>query len=784
MKQSTYSLLERFVDFCINKRVIAMAILGVLTLGMLYLAKDTVIKTVFNDLLPADHPYIAINDKFKETFGGSNMVSIMLEVDKGEIFDLTVLKKVRQMQRDLMMVDAVNQFQVISLASKKLREIRASTEGIISSPLMWPNLPEGKAGMAHLRDSVLENSLVYGRYVSLDLKSTLITVDFYDQLLNYQTAFPEIMDIVKANEGDGVKIRVAGEPILYGWVNHYMGETMVIFFVTVLFMVFLLFIITRTWRGTILPLLAGVVSAIWALGAAVLLDYNLDPLLIVLAFLITARAISHSVQLVTRFDDEISGGAESGIAASRAAMIGMFKPGMLGVFTDAGCAFVVVFLTTIPMLEKVSIVGGIWVSTIAISGVVMTPVLLSWCKKPEGYAHPLNIFPAVQKILGFFIWVVTSRARYFVLIGTAIIFVISGLYAFNLNVGDANPGSPILWQDSRYNSDWGAINDQFQGSDRMFVALAAKEKGALKEGVVFDNMDRLQRFMEAQPEVGGTLSFSDVIPGIKRMLRENNPRYKEFGESVNENGELIYMFTSGTEPGDMDRYTDAKYMNYAVTMYFHDHQGDTIRTAVTRVKEYMEKYPLEKAEYKLAGGLIGVLAAVNEVILAGQIESIAFSLLIVIFFCVLIYKSMVAGMFFLTPVVISNTLTFSYMAFKGIGMSINTLPVVALGIGLGVDYTFYIVDGIREELYKEYDIVKAIAKSISSAGRGVLVTAVTLTAGVIFWCFSSLRFQADMGILIGIWLFISAATSLFVMPAIVYVFKPEFVVGKGGKLSG
>jgi predicted RND superfamily exporter protein len=773
-------LLEKFVDFCIYRRVACMSILGVLTLVMLYYATQIEIKTVFNDLLPADHPYVAINNEFKQTFGGSNIVSIMLEVKDGEVFQEKIMKKVQDMTRALQRVDAVNPFQVISLASKKLRDIKASSEGIVSSPLMWPDIPKDKVEMKHLRDAVLENTLVYGRYVSLDLKATLITVDFYDQLLDYTKAFPQINKIIADNEGDGVHIRVAGEPMLYGWVNHYMAETMIIFAITVCCMVLVLFIITRTWRGTMLPLLAGVVSAIWGVGSSALLGFNMDPLLIVLAFLITARAISHSVQLVTRFDDEVSAGAESTIAAARAAMIGMFKPGVLGVGTDAGCAFVVVFLTTIPLLQKVSIIGGLWVSSILVSGVVMTPVLLSWCKNPKGYAHPINVFPAVQKILGFFIWVVTSRCRYFVLIGTAIIFVISGLYALNLKVGDANPGSPILWQHSQYNEDWGAINDQFQGSDRMFVVLSAKEHNYLKEGVCFENMDRLQRYMEAQPEVGGSLSFSDVIPGVKRMLRENNPRYKELGNNVNENGELIYMFTSGTEPGDMDRYTDAVYMNYAVTMYFHDHQGETIRTAFARVKEFIEKNPLEKAEYKLAGGLIGVLGAVNEVILAGQIESIAFSLLIVIFFCVVIYRSMIAGMFFLTPVVIANTLTFSYMAYRGIGMSINTLPVVALGIGLGVDYTFYIIDGVREELFKEYDLVKALAKSLSSAGRGVFVTCITLTVAVVFWIFSSLRFQAEMGLLIGIWLFISAVTSLFVMPSIVYIFKPEFVVGKEG----
>jgi len=260
-------------------------------------------------------------------------------------------------------------------------------------------------------------------------------------------------------------------------------------------------------------------------------------------------------------------------------------------------------------------------------------------------------------------------------------------------------------------------------------------------------------------------------------VREGNARYQELGNSADENGELVYMFVSGADPGDMDRYADPQALNGAVTLFFRDHQGETIRTAIARVKEYVAANPLQDADFLLAGGLVGVLAAVNEVIFAGQIEAIALALLVLVVCCMVTYRSTVAGMFFMVPVLLSNTLTFSYMAWKGIGMNINTLPVVALGIGLGVDYSFYIVDGIREELHHQKDVARAIMKSIATSGKGVLITALTLVTSVVLWSFSSLRLQADMGILIAIWLFISAASALFLMPAMVYVFRPEFIVG-------
>ncbi|HJV28744.1 MAG TPA: MMPL family transporter [Aromatoleum sp.] len=776
MKNATFKALERFIDLILRRRVFVLALIAGITAAMGYLAAHIEVKTVFSDLLPKNHPYVEVNNRFKQTFGGSNMVSIMLEVEQGDVFNMTLLKKVQQITQALQKVEGVDNYQIVSLASKKMKEVRASTEGIESRPLMWPNLPKDDAAIGVLREAVLNNPLVYGPYVSIDMKATLITADFTDGAVDYLKAYRQIAEIADQARGDGVLVRVVGEPILYGLVNYYLTETVQIFLITVASLVLLLLLITRTWHGTLLPLVTGIVSATWALGAAKLMGFHLDPLVIVVAFLITAQAVSNSVQLVSRFDDEVAAGASSTAAAAKASLLNLFKPGMLAVVADAGCVLVVA-LTPIPMLEKISYIGTAWILSIMISALVLTPVLLSWCGLKKRHAHPINIMPVLRWILDLCSSVVTSRARFGVALGALVIFAVSGLYAFKLKVGDANPGSPILWPDSTYNQDATAINKKFQGSDRMFVVVGGKQEGALKEPAVLEGMERFQKYMEAQPEVGGSISLADILPAVKRVIREGNARYQELGNTANENGELVYMFVSGADPGDMDRFADAQAQNGAVTLFFRDHQGETIRTAIARVKDYIAQHPMENAQFMLAGGLVGVLAAVNEVILNGQIEAIAFALLVLVVCCMVTYRSLVAGVFFMIPVLLSNTLTFSYMAWKGIGMNINTLPVVALGIGLGVDYTFYIVDGIREELHHHRDVGRAIAKSIASAGKGVLVTALTLITSVVLWSMSSLRLQADMGVLIAIWLFISATSALFLMPALVYIFRPEFIVG-------
>jgi predicted RND superfamily exporter protein len=774
-----YKMNKNVANWLIRFRVWVVGLIVLFTLALSYPAMKIDVKTVFQDLLPGEHEYVKTHNKFKDTFGGSNLVTIMVESEKGDIFQPHVLSAVDQITRELQKVSAVNPFQIVSLASKKLKEVKASTSGIETKPLMWPKLPQTDAEFNELREKVLRNSLVYGPYVSGDLTSTLITVDFVDRLLDYETAFTEISSLVASINVADVKVRVVGDPMLYGWVNYYLPETLNLVLMAGLLLIFMLFIINRTWRGTILPLISGFVSGIWALGIANLIGINFDPLVIVIAMLITARAVSHSVQIITRFNEEvesIESGSESVSLAANKTLSELLRPGLLGIATDA-CCVAVVALSPIPLLQKLAVLAVVWISTVAISSIVLTPVLLSWVKHPRGYAHPIDVSWLIHRLLDFARYVTISKMRYVMVGWTVIVFVVCGYFALGLKVGDANPGSPILWPSSQYNIDSAAINSKFQGADRMFIVVGGDTPDLVKTPELLQSLQQFQRFMEVQPEVGGTLSISDVLPSVNRTLREGNPRYEELGSSQYMNGELLYMFEAGAEPGDMDRFVDTERVNASVTLFFRDRQGETIRTAVARIKEFINDNPLSNGEYHLAGGLIGVTAAVNEVILSGQLQSIALALLILVVLCTVVYRSSMAGIFFMVPVVLSNTVTFSFMSYMGIGMNINTVPVAALGIGLGVDYALYIVDRIKQELQNGLDDKIAIERALHSAGKGVVITAFVLIVSVLLVYFSSLKFQAEMGMLVALWLTVSAFTALFVMPALVYIFKPAFIYG-------
>lgn len=774
-------IIERFArwlaESAIKYRTIAASLILLSTAFMATNLLRLDVSTMFSDMVPSTHPYTEVHERYKETFGGTNKVSILVQARQGEIFTAEILAEIQRITNQLATVKGVNPFQVVSLASRQLKSINASSFGIETLPLMWPNLPEDEQAIAELRQAVLNNSLVYGIYVDSALESALIQLDFYDQLVDYQVILPEIQAIIGASPAaELVSHHVIGEPILYGWVDYYLDETIVIALISLLAMLLALFVLNQTWRGTLLPLLSGLVSATWALSIGVLLGFNFDPLVIVVAFIITARCFSHAVQLVVRFDDLLDQQGINPKQAAKTTLQELFRPGLLGIISDAG-AILCVVITPIPLLQKVSIIGAVWVLTICFSAMVLTPVLLSWVKRPLPVAHPLNCRPMLDAVLTLAVKIVNTRAR-LVVMPLVLVAMLGLLFkATELTIGDAAPGSPILWEDSAFNRDSALINARYPGAEQLFIVLEGDAENAIKQPQVLAWMQAFQRHIERLEEVGASVALADVVVDIKRNLYEGNPRYTELGASQLENGELINFYMQGAPPDDLAQFADTSFTNASIRLFIRDRQGETLRQVTAQIEQFIADHPLQFATVRMAGGSSGMIAAVNEILLNDQIEAIALALLVVIISCVVVYRSSASGIFFIVPVIISNIVTFAFMAWQGIGMSISTLPVVALGIGLGVDYAFYIVDSIKEYLEKnpQSSIAEAIDQAIFSAGRGVLLTSVTLAAGVSFWSLSSLRFQAEMGTLIGLWLLTSAFTSLFVMPSLVRILQPKFI---------
>jgi predicted RND superfamily exporter protein len=370
--------------------------------------------------------------------------------------------------------------------------------------------------------------------------------------------------------------------------------------------------------------------------------------------------------------------------------------------------------------------------------------------------------------------------RFAVIAGFAVVIVWSLYWYRFLTVGDSRPGSPLLWPDAPYNQSVSHINEKFQGTDHLYVIVEGQAESTMKAPQVLDKIEAFQRHMLRSPHVGSSDSLVDLTRQINTVLHYNDPRWGLLPRSSDEVGGILMVAEHGSEPGDFDRWVNYNFQHGRVTFFLYDHKGDTLRDVIDQAGSFIEKNRLEGAEFKLASGYAGVLAAANEVIARSDKLTLGLMLLAQLVFCAIGFRSLAAGLLFVGVVLLSNTFGMALMAYWNIGLNVNTLPVISLGIGFGEDYGIYIVSRAMEEYRRQNgnDLKQALVDGVATAGRAVLYTAFLISASIAFWAFSPLRFQSEMGTQLLIILTMNMLGGLLLLPALIAWLKPKFIAGQ------
>ena len=762
----------------VKQRAPILSVIILVTAIFAYLAGKIEMYTAFADLLPKNHPYIQVHDRYWKIFGGANVVSLSVEVSDGDIFNVAVLEKIKKLTEIIERTPGANNYQIFSLARQKVKDVRATAWGIEVQPIMWPNVPRTPEEIERLRNTVYANPTVVGRLVSEDGKAALITAAFHEERLNYPALFQRIQQAIKDVEDANTRVFAAGEPILYGWIYHHLRAIGWIIAFTCLSILVVLVLYYRNFNGVLIPIISALVTFIWGTGFTALLGYNFEPLILVVPFLIAARTISHSIQFRERFFEELERCGDKERAAVESAA-GLMMPGSVSIITDA-IGLTVLLLAPMPILTKLAIAGSFWVLSNLVTVVILDPILCCYFPTPKnavkgGEGHWLDV--PLRAMGNFCIHAAGSLVVMACFAGV----VIWSVYWYQfLTVGDSRPGSTLVWPDSEYNQSVRHINEKFQGTDHLYVIVEGQAESTMKSPQVLATIEAFQRHMLRSPHVGSSDSLVDLTRQINTVLHYNDPRWGLLPRSVDEVGGIVMVAEHGSEPGDFDRWVNFNFQHGRVTFFLYDHKGDTLREVIDRAGEFIQNHPIEGAELKLASGYAGVLAAANEVIARSDKLTLGFMLLAQLIFCAIGFRSLVAGLLFVGVVLMSNTFGMALMAYWGVGLNVNTLPVISLGIGFGEDYGIYIVSRAIEEYRRQGrgDLNLALVEGVTTAGKAVLFTAFLISAGIALWSFSPLRFQAEMGTQLLIILSMNMLGGLFLLPALIAFLKPKFVIGE------
>ncbi len=774
---------QRFAEIVIKWRFFFIILSVSVTLFFLFCLRNLSIKTELGDLTPQKHPYMEVQKRLTYIFGGLNQVSIALVVKEGDIFNQETLNKVVRITKKLYLLDGVNPGRIVSLSARKIKNTRAYEDGFEVKRLMR-RAPETPAEMERLKQNVMRNPMYYGSLVSKDLKATQIMVDFEPEVAS-RRIFKELENIIGAERDDNTDTFIAGRPILEGWMDYYLPKMAWIFLATGLIMVLLLYVAFRSKRGVMLPLLSATMATIWGLGAVTLMGYRMDPATILSPFFILALGISHSVQFIKRYYEAMKTNAMDKRKAAQETLSHLFTPALVSLVTD-GIGFISLFIVPLPMIKSMALASGIGVLSIFFTTVTFLPPVLSCLSKPkrlevEREERP-NILDGFLTRIASLVHTPTSRWATF---GIFILLAVIGLTgASRLVVGDNEPGSATLYPDSPYNKAERVINDKFMGTNPYFIMVEGKEEEGLINSGVLKEMESLQKYLKENiPEVGYTISLADYIKGLNMVMFAGNPNYFKIPDKNGTIAEYLFLYSISGFPGDLDPVVSPDFQYANIKVDFKDHKSDTIKKAIYYTREWIEKFhKIDTVDFLYAGGVMGTLGAVNEIIeetLPMSILQVAF----LVFICVAIaYGSIVGGLLLLIPLLFNVLFVFGIMGLSGISLTIETLPVAALSIGRGVDYSIYVTTRIREEIHANQGktLEEAILRALKTSGKAVFFTGATIAIGALTWIFSDIRLQARLGLALGCLTCLNVMGSLILLPLFLRMFKPAFIYRSRG----
>ncbi len=781
------------------RKPIGWLLIGI-TIFMSYWAIHLPIATRFEDLFPATHPNTLLYREFRRQYGGAQTLVVLVRVKDGDIFNFKTLHDIQDITNEVDKIPGVNHNEVFSLASYRLLYARALPGTLVSTPFMYPKVPQTQAEIDDLKINVLANREQLAGFVTQDLKGALIVASFNEQGLDYKTLFDSVQSIIQKHQDSNTQIYTSGAVMFSAWGYHYLPRIQKIFVVSTALMLLILYLSLGRYTGWWAPAITGILSAIWGLGFASLMGFIFDPIMLVIPFIMTARDLSHGIQWQGRYYDELDRTGNK-IEACIAATERMLIPGCLAVFANiAGIIFITI--GNIPVLRQIGIGGAVWMGASVAMVFVFQPILVSYLPRPE--TREENLLSRLAKsgpisglrrlVDGLAMAAVMGGTGRKILIGIGVLILIVGIGAEGrVPVGYQSAGTPIYTADSKINQDTAEIS-KFVPTNIGWIVLETPEFPSSQSGVGIDTLrmgDDLANYLMSRGDVVAVLGFSALASKPMNMLLHNGqPKYYALPDSNSLSASLWGFFFAASAPGEAESYfaISQSMRNSCIRVLLPDHtymRLKKLREDIDHfVKERVTADPaLNQVKLRYIGGEAGLYLAADDVIGRLNIINLSLTLAAIGLACAIVFESLIAGLFFAFSCIVANCVAFVYMDYHNIGLTVDTLPVISLGIGLGVDYGIYTVARIRDEVVGGLRLNEAVSRGLRSTGTWVFCTFAVMVGGIFAWVFSPLLFHSEMSVLLILLMCTNLLAGLLLLPAMIAWIRPQFLTRYEGRAA-
>jgi uncharacterized protein len=779
-----------FGGYVLSYRKPLAAILIAITIFMAYWAIHVPITTRFEDLFPSKDPNVLLYRQYRRQYGGAQTLVLMLRVHNGDIFNMNTLRAIQDLTRKVDILPGVNHNEVFSLASYRVIYAHAEPGALVAKPYMYPRLPKDQAEVDQLKQTVLTHSEELAGYVTHDLKGAMIIAAFSEQGLDYKALFDDVQRLISQYQDSNTTIYATGAAMFAAWGYHYLPRIGLIFLISILLMLVILYLTLGQRTGWWAPIITGLCSTIWGLGFVGLMRFNFDPIMLVIPFILTARDLSHGIQWHGRYYDELDR-VDDHLAACAATADLMLRPGLLAVIANvAGVVFLAI--GDIPVLKQIGYGGAVWLGSSLAMVFIFQPILVSYLPKPQVYSWRVrrqdSLHPGAYR--SFVSWLeripVTAGPDRSGLGAAGIILLILGVIASTrVPVGYQTPGTPIYRQDAKINQDTAAIG-KFVPTNMAWVVVETPNYPRPHNPISLHTLrmaDDLADYLQSRGDVLAVLGFAELATKPMNMLLHNgDPKYYALPDTDALSGNLWGFFFSGTAPDEVFSFfaTYPIMNNMSIRLLLADHtyarlqrlEADLDRFVKSRVVNVPQ---LKGVKLRYVGGDAGLYLASDNVVRQLNWVNLALTLGVIFLASALIFAAPMAGLLFVVAAVMANFVAFLYMNHEVIGLTIDTIPVISLGIGLGINYAIYTVGRIRDEIATGAQLNSAIYTALHTTGKWVFATFAVMLGGMVPWVFSPLLFHNEMSVLLILLMAANLIVGLLILPGYIAWRRPLFL---------
>lgn len=725
--------------------------------------------TSFEKMIPLQHPFIENMLAHRDDLAHlGNSVRIAVQATDGDIFSAAYMETLRQLHDEVFYLSGVDRAGLKSLWSPSVRWTEVTEEGFAGGEVIPQRYDGTAASLEALRSNVLRSGQV-GRLVANDFRSSIIEVPLLERYpdpqrpgsslaLDYQQFSHQLEDRIREQfqaRNPQVKVHIVGFAKKVGDLIDGLMKVAAFFAVAVLITTLLLYAFTRCVRSTVAVLIATLVAVVWQLGLMHAIGFGIDPYSMLVPFLIFAIGISHGVQKINGIALHAST-ADDALTAARRTFRQLFLPGMIAILADA-VGFIALLVIDIGVIRELAIGASIGVAVIVFTNLILLPVVISYIGiRPRAVADSAR----EQTFWRAFSRVASPRAAAVSIIMAVLAGACGLWYGQNLQIGDLDQGAPELRPDSRYNTDNRFIIEHYATRADVLVVMVKTPVEGCSTYPAMAAIDDLMWSLDNTPGVQSTVSLVSVARQTIKGMNEGNLKW----ETLSRNAAVLNSAVARVE----DLY-NADCSLAPILIYLDDHKALTLERVVDAVQAFAAEHDRDDLQFLLGAGNAGVEAATNQVIQAREPQVLMLVYLCVAVMCLLIFRSLAATLCIVLPLMLTSVLGNALMAFMGIGVKVATLPVIALGVGIGVDYGIYLYSRLASHLHAGLPLQQAYYQTLRSTGRAVLFTGLCLACGVVTWVFSDIKFQADMGLMLTFMLLWNMLGALWLLPALAWL---------------